>query len=398
MRFRIVIVAILGALAFTAACGESDDASGRLQVVATIYPLGYFAERVGGDRAEVDVLVGPGIEAHGFEPTASDLLALGDADVIVMNGIGLEPWMDGAIDAIGDDLTAIIVEAADPTRAMEGEVHSHGDEEGHHDEDEEGHHDDEDAHKHDEDGEHHDEDGDEEGHHHDEGEGDHGDEDADEEGHHHDEDEGEHHDEDADEEGHHHDEDEDEHDAEHGDHGHGESELDPHMWLSPTLAAHQVERIRDAFVSADPDNADGYRQRADELIAEMDELDHEFADSLSACAHDHFVTSHAAYGYLAAQYGLEQIAVAGLSADAEPSPQRLASVTDRVTDLGLGHVMVEPVLSDRLAQTVARETGIELLTIHAIESVTPNELEAHGDYFGLMRDNLANLRIALECE
>ena len=100
---------------------------------------------------EVDVLVGSGIEAHGFEPTASDLLALGEADVIVMNGIGLEPWMDGAIDAIGDDLTAIVVEAADPTRAMEGEVHTHGEAEGEHHDDDEGDH----GH---EDGEHHDED------------------------------------------------------------------------------------------------------------------------------------------------------------------------------------------------------------------------------------------------
>ncbi len=360
MRFRIVIVAILGALLLTAACGESDTTSDRLQVVATVYPLGYFAERIGGDRAEVNVLVGPGLEAHGFEPTSSDLLALGDADVIVMNGIGLEPWMDGAIDAIGDDLTAVVVEASDPAQAMEGEVHAHGEEEGDH--------------------------GDEEA----DEEGDHGDEEADEEGDHGDEDA----DADAD-----HDEAEGEHgDEEEGDHGDEESELDPHMWLSPTLAAHQVERIRDAFIAADADNADGYRQRADEVIAELDALDHEFEESLGACKHDHFVTSHAAYGYLAAQFGLEQIAVAGLSADVAPSPQRLANVTDRVTELGLGHVMVEPVLSDRLAQTIARETGIELLSIHAIGSVTENELEAHGDYFGLMRDNLANLKVALECE
>ena len=246
----------------------------------------------------------------------------------------------------------------------------------------------------DENGEHHDEDegdhgDDEDGEHHDEDEGDHGDED----GEHHDEDEGEHHDED----GEHHDEDEEHHDED-GHHEGEESALDPHMWLSPTLAALQVERIRDAFVSVDADNADGYRQRADELIAELNALEQEFAEGLRACKHDHFVTSHAAYGYLAAQYGLEQISVAGLSADVEPSPQRLASVTDRVTELELGHVLVEPVLSDRLAQTVARETGVELLSIHAIASVTDNELEAHGDYFGLMRDNLANLRIALECE
>ena len=361
MQFRITYVAVFLVLALASACGDRGGSTDRLQVVATVYPLGYFAERIGGDRVEVNVLVGPGLEAHGFEPTSSDLLALGDADVIVMNGIGLEPWLNGAIDALGNEVEAIVVEAADPSRAMEGEVHSHGAEEADHDEDE---------------GAHGDEDADEEGHH--------DDEDADEEGHHEDEDDGDHGDEHADDEGDHH--------EENGDHGDEGTELDPHMWLSPTLAARQVERIRDAFVSADADNADAYRQRADELISELNALDQEFAEGLGACKHDHFVTSHAAYGYLAAQFGLEQISVAGLSADVEPSPQRLASVTDRVTELELGHVLVEPVLSDRLAQTIARETGIELLSIHAIGSVTKNELEAHGDYFGLMRDNLANLR------
>ena len=396
MRFRIALAAIFSVLVLATACGESDSSSERaaavatptpsateaaapgdpsserLTVIATIYPLGYFAERVGGDRAEVTVLVEPGIEAHGYEVTASELRTLGDADVIVMNGIGLEPWMERAIHAVEDEISAVVVEAADPALAMEGEVHMHDDEEeGHHD-DEEGHHDE------DEEG-HHDED--EEGHH-----------DEDEEGHHDDE-EG-HHD---DEEGHHDDE-EGHHDDEEGHHHHGEGGLDPHFWLSPTMAARQVERIRDAFITADAANAAAYRQNADELMAELEELDREFTESLVACKHDHFVTSHAAYGYLAAQYGLEQIALAGFSPEVDPSPQRLASVTDRVTDLGLGHVLVEPVLSDRLAQTVARETGIELRAIHAIESVTQNELDAHGDYFGLMRDNMAALRLALECE
>ena len=312
MRIRIAVAALLSVFVLATACGESGGTADRLQVVATVYPLGFFAERVGGDRVEVNVLVGPGLEAHGFEPTASDLLALGDADVIVMNGIGLEPWVDGAIEALDGNVSGVVVEAADPVRAMDGEVHGHGEEEAEHDDE--------------------------------------------------------------------------------------ESELDPHMWLNPTLAASQVERIRDAFVAADPANADAYRRRAAELIVELTALDAEFAESLGACTHEHFVTSHAAYGYLAAQYGLEQIAVAGLSADVAPSPQRLAQVTDRVTELGLGHVLVEPVLSDRLAQTIARETGIELLAVHAIGSVTDNELEVHGDYFGLMRDNLASLRTALECE
>ena len=418
MRFGIALVALFGVLVLAMACGDSDRTSERLTgtaipalsanegsesgdeslerltVITTIYPLGYFAERVGGDRAEVTVLVDPGVEAHGYELTSSELLELGDADVIVKNGLGLEPWMDRAMEAVEVDLSALVVEAADPALAMEGEVHMHADEEGHHDDeegehaDEEGRHDDDDA---DEEGHHDDEDADEEGHHDDEDadeEGHHDDEDADEEGHHDDEDDGDHGDEHADD---------DEHADEHG-HGDEQGGLDPHFWLSPTTAARQVERIRDAFITVDAANAATYRQNADKLIADLNELDQGFAEGLGACKHDHFVTSHAAYGYLAAQYGLEQIALAGFSPQVEPSPQRLANVADRVTDLGLGHVLVEPVLSDRLAQTIARETDIELLVIHAIESVTENELAAHDDYFGLMRDNLANLRIALECE
>ena len=203
MRIRIVLAALFGVLILATACGESDESSERteavatptpaatvaaesgdsgsepLTVIATIYPLGYFAERVGGDRAEVNVLVEPGVEAHGYEVTASELRTLGDADVIVMNGVGLEPWMERAIHAVEDEISAIVVEAADSALAMEGEVHDHGaheDEEGHHDDedghahddDEEGHHDDEDGHAHDDDEEgHHD---DEDGHAHDDDE------------------------------------------------------------------------------------------------------------------------------------------------------------------------------------------------------------------------------------
>ena len=186
MRFGFALVALLVALVLAMACGDSDTSteraavtatptqaataeaessdvgSERLTVIATIYPLGYFAERVGGDRAEVTVLVEPGIEAHGYEVTASELRTLGDSDVIVMNGLGLEPWMERAIDALEDGVSAIVVEAADPALAMEGEVHMHGDEEGHHD-DEEGHHDDDEEGHHDDDEEgHHDDDHDDE--------------------------------------------------------------------------------------------------------------------------------------------------------------------------------------------------------------------------------------------
>ena len=114
-----------------------------LLVVASIYPMQYFAERVGGDRVEVLPLVPPGAEGHTFELTASDLRTIGEADVIAMNGVELEPWLERALESLGDDVSGIVVEAADAEAALEFEDHEaeegddHEEEGEHHDEDEE---------------------------------------------------------------------------------------------------------------------------------------------------------------------------------------------------------------------------------------------------------------------
>ena len=408
-----------------------------LVVVTSIYPMQFFAERVGGERAEVFNLVPPGVEAHAFEPSPSDLRRIASADVIAMNGLAMEPWLDRALAALGDDVTAIIVETASEEGALpfseEGhddhgdeDEHGHGeDEEGHdedeehgHDEDEEGHdedeegHDEDEEHGHDEDEEGHDEDEehghdeDEEGHDEDEEHGhDEGEEGHDEdEEHGHDEDE---HGHDEDEEGHDdhedehgHDEDEeghDDHEDEHGHDDHGHGEFDPHLWNDPLLAITQAEIVAGALIQADPNGADFYRANLDALAADLRALHAEFESGLASCRHHEFITSHAAYGYLAARYGLEQAAIAGLSPDAEPTAGRLADLTDLIRETGISAVLVEPVLSGASESALAQEAGVQQLPIHALGSVTPDELAEHGDYIGLMRDTLASLRIALEC-
>ena len=401
IRFIAGLIVFAVALLAASACGESDDDDGQLAVVASIYPLGYFTERIGGEQVTVTVLVKPGVEAHGFEPTASDLRTIGAANLVVMNGLELEPWLERALEALEDSDTRVVLEAADESQAIEGVAHG---DEGHEEEGEghghegEGHEEEGEGHDHEgegekEEGEGHDHEGEgekEEGEGHDhEGEG----EKEEGEGH----GQGEGHEEEGEGHGHEgegHEEEGEGHDDEHGHHPH---ELDPHMWLDPVLAVVQVERIRDALINADADNADLFRENAAALISELNELHAEFSQALANCRHDHFVTSHAAYGYLAARYAVEQIPISGLSPEAEPSPQQLAEITDRVVDLGLGYVLVEPVLAGTLEETIQRETGIELIPIHAIESVTQAELEAHDDYLGLMRDNLASLKLALEC-
>ena len=190
------------------------------------------------------------------------------------------------------------------------------------------------------------------------------------------------------------------HEDEHGhededDHGHGE--FDPHFWLDPLRAITQAERIAEALIEADPDGADTYRTNLAALAADLRALHAEFEAGLSSCAHREFVTSHSAYGYLALAYDLEQVGIAGLSPEVEPSPQRLASIADRIKELRITAVLLEPVLSGENERSLASETGAGIYKIHSIESVTQAELDEHGDYLGLMRDNLKSLRAAMEC-
>ncbi len=374
-----------------------------LLVVTSIYPMQRFAERIGGERVRVVNLVSPGVEPHAFEPAPSDLRRLADAAVIAANGLAMEPWLDRAIEALGDDVTAVVVKTADEEAdllfAEDDHAHDHGDEDedDHGDEDGDDHgdededdHGDEDEDDHGDEGDHGDEDEDDHG---DEDGDDHGDEDGDDHG---DEDGDDHGDEDEDDHG---DEDEDDHGDEdgHGDEGNGQGEIDPHVWNDPLRAARQAERLADALIEADPEGADFYRANLAALTADLRVLHADFEAGLASCRHRQFITSHAAYGYLAARYGLEQTSLAGLSPDAEPTAGRLAEITDLIRETGIGAVLVEPLLSGASESALAQEAGVRQLPIHPLGSVTPAELAEHGGFIGLMRDTLNSLRIALEC-
>lgn len=178
-------------------------------------------------------------------------------------------------------------------------------------------------------------------------------------------------------------------------HGHGDEEehegepaLDPHVWLDPLRFARMAENVAEAL--GDPGAADG-------LVAELEELDDEFREGLADCERDVIVTSHAAFGYLAAAYGLRQIALSGLSPEAEPSPRALEDLVTEVREVGATTVFFEKLASPRVAQTVAREAGVATAVLDPLEGLTQDELAAGEDYFSVMRSNLRTLRSALGC-
>lgn len=163
---------------------------------------------------------------------------------------------------------------------------------------------------------------------------------------------------------------------------------DPHVWLDPVRYARMVETIGRALGKEAPGRALAARVRA---------LDAEYRSGLASCERRELVTSHAAFGYLAERYGLEQISVTGLSPEAEASPRDLERVADLVRERGVTTVFVEPLVSPDLGETVARETGATTAVLDPLEGLTEDELADGDDYFSVMRANLAAIREALGC-
>jgi zinc transport system substrate-binding protein len=163
---------------------------------------------------------------------------------------------------------------------------------------------------------------------------------------------------------------------------------DPHVWLDPIRLA-AIART----VAAELGEAEAGRQ----VVAELDELDEDFREALAQCKRREIVTSHAAFGYLADRYGLEQIALTGVSPEAEPSPRALEKLVDEVEEVGATTVFFETLVSPRLAETVAREAGAKTAALDPLEGLEEDELDAGADYFSVMRDNLRTLREALGC-
>src|SRR5262245_2172311 len=163
---------------------------------------------------------------------------------------------------------------------------------------------------------------------------------------------------------------------------------DPHVWLDPLRYAAIVERIGEEL---------GGLEAAKKLAARLRRLDREFRDGLASCDRREIVTSHEAFAYLAERYGLEQIAVTGLTPEAEPAPRDLERVVDHVRDTGATTVFFETLVSPRIAETVAREAGAKTAVLNPIEGLTEDGAERGDDYFTLMRANLAALRKALGC-
>jgi zinc transport system substrate-binding protein len=170
---------------------------------------------------------------------------------------------------------------------------------------------------------------------------------------------------------------------------------DPHLWLDPNRLAAVADAVAARLATVDPAGAAGYRERATDLRNRLVALDGEYAAGLVTCQRRDLIVSHAAFGYLADRYHLNQIGISGLSPEAEPTPQRLAEVADTARTRGATTIFFETLVSPKVADAIAREVGAASAVLDPIEGLEPG---ADGDYFSVMRENLAVLRTALGCQ
>ncbi|MBC1319865.1 zinc ABC transporter substrate-binding protein [Listeria welshimeri] len=179
------------------------------------------------------------------------------------------------------------------------------------------------------------------------------------------------------------------------DHDHEEAhhhEHDPHVWLSPVLAQQEVTNIQNGLTKADKTNADTYEKNAANYNDKLKALDGKFKTAFEGVKQRDFVTQHAAFQYLAKEYNLHQVAIAGLSPDQEPSPARLAELQKYVKDNNISTIYFEEVASPKVAETLANETGAKLEVLSPIEGITDKEQKKGMDYIAYMEQNLKALQ------
>jgi zinc transport system substrate-binding protein len=188
----------------------------------------------------------------------------------------------------------------------------------------------------------------------------------------------------------HEDEDEDEHEDEHDTNG-----FDPHVWLDPLNALHQLGLIHAALVAAAPEYTEDFNQAYDRYAAELIALDLEFRQGLADLPKREIIVAHEAFGYMAHAYDLQQVGIEGLSSESEPDPARMAEIVDFARQHDVQVIFFEELASPKVAEAIAREVGARTAVLNPLEGLTQAQILAGEDYFSVMRQNLAALIDAL---
>lgn len=361
----------------TCGCGVgkyADLDEDKLLIVTTLFPQYDFAKQIAGDKADVVLLLAPGVEAHDFEPTPSDIILINKADLFIYTGDEMEPWVATILDSIDNqELNVLDVsEGIELICEEENHEHNHVHEEATDLESNE-------AYNHEEE-------------HSEEAEHDHEESETVMENEY-DHDEAEHSGADDYEEN------ENIIFAESDHSGHDHSHIaDPHIWTSPVNAIKMIESIEHALSELDEVNKTFYEDNAHEYIHGLEEVDSELREIVKQ-AHTHtiYFGGRFAMSYFAHEYGLTYAAAFdSCQAESEPSARLIVKIIEKMREDGAKYVFYEEMTDPKAARIIAEEIDGEILLLHSCHNVSRSELEAGVTYLSLMQQNVENLKKALQ--
>ncbi|MEK5207946.1 MULTISPECIES: metal ABC transporter solute-binding protein, Zn/Mn family [Psychrobacillus] len=323
---RILIWSSLCLVLFLAACGKSEEKAQntdeKVQIYTTVYPLQYFAERIGGESVHVSSIYPAGANEHTFEPTQKDMMALADADLFFYIGLGLEGFVENAKKTLADEEVNMIATVdAISDEQLEEEATST------------------DSHDH---------------------------------------------------------EHESESSEDHSHEGHDHGDIDPHVWMSPKISQSLALSIKDSLVEISPGQQETFEKNYDELVSDLQQLDADFEEMAHNAPNKTFFVSHSAFGYIANTYGLEQLAVAGLNSQDEPSQKELTKLIDLAEEKNIEYILFEQNVSSKLTEVIQKEIGAESLVLHNLGVLSKEDIQNKETYFTLMNKNLETLRTVLK--
>jgi zinc transport system substrate-binding protein len=180
--------------------------------------------------------------------------------------------------------------------------------------------------------------------------------------------------------------------------GHEHTGVDPHFWLDFNNAKTMLQTITMSLSKINADNAQYYQRNATIYQDEMTNLDGEYKEKLATCATRNIVYGgHYAFGYMARRYNLQYTAAQGFIPDSEPTAQDLIELVDQIREQDIRYVFYEELTSPKIAETLATETGAQLLLLNAAHNLSKTDFENDISFIAIMNNNLKNLQIGLSC-
>lgn len=339
----ILIVLLAGFVIFKSGESKKRDLN-KIQVVTSNFASYDFLRAIIGDNDNVELtfLLGPGKDAHSYEPTSQDLVTIQNADLFVYVGGEMEQWADKVLDSLDTSNTKVIciadsvdtIEEQDVDGAEDHEhEHEHGDDEDHEHED------------HDEDHEH-------------------------------------------------------ENSDEKHEHEHEEGAYDEHIWTSPSNAIKMVNGLEKAMEEIDGDNAQKYRENADKYIAQIKDVASQIQEIVDNRVRNRLVfADKMPMQYFIEYYDLEvSAAFSGCSTETEPSAKTIAYLLNKVKTEKIPVILYIELNNGKVARTIAEEvgSGCEAMQIQTIHNVSLDDFNNGETWVSLMTRNLEVLKKALQ--